>query len=561
MAPVKDNMGSWRGKFMSKALSAYGTVIAINLFFIIIQVVLQLDFSVNVGMWFLTDRLLAGLLKCIFVIVGTMMIEKLTGDLGGYFGAGNAMADGKGIAGEAMAGVAKVATVAGGGAMLAAKGAMKLGGGIANKVKDHKKKVDLNKKNKDAEGKVNDAKFEKNQANKELNEHMAKNGITEGQLNTITGLNEQMDKQQGIMKDSQEEQKAAQAEIDSAQKIIDDPTASLSEKNAARQQKTDAEARQKTAKQNYDTANRKYNSHRNMRNNVESNVKGLREAYDLKKSADVHEQEYQEAQDNLAESQSAVESYNKEKQKEKDDKKRVNAAKRTMVKESAIQMAENKFGMGAVWNAVAPKTIAGVQVAGMPGEFKKAGEAAMGASDEGKAMLADIQGAASDKKAEAFDKRNAGVIDNRRAEAAAQLSNGLLGQLAVSEQQTNQTLDKMVNKLDELIAKRDAAEKARNTFAAEQYQNQALSVQNRISELNQNVNFGMNGRVEGDFKVKFDTADLEKQIKEAVAKGAKMDQINEIIASQLKKMGLEGNDKLLKQIAKMVEELKGAIGK
>ena len=51
--------------------------------------------------------------------------------------------------------------------------------------------------------------------------------------------------------------------------------------------------------------------------------------------------------------------------------------------------------------------------------------------------------------------------------------------------------------------------------------------------------------------------ELQKQVK----KGVKMDDIMEEIKKEFKRIGLEGNDKLLNEIYKSLEELKGQIGK
>ena len=64
-----------------------------------------------------------------------MMIEKLAGELGGYFGGSDGLAAGKSLAGEATAGLAKAAAVGTGLAVGGAGLAFKAGKGIAGAVK------------------------------------------------------------------------------------------------------------------------------------------------------------------------------------------------------------------------------------------------------------------------------------------------------------------------------------------------------------------------------------------------------------------------------------------
>ena len=51
---------------------------------------LNIDIKFKSGTWFFPVTFMSGLIKTIMVLVGCLMIEKLAGDLGGYFGGGNA---------------------------------------------------------------------------------------------------------------------------------------------------------------------------------------------------------------------------------------------------------------------------------------------------------------------------------------------------------------------------------------------------------------------------------------------------------------------------------------
>lgn len=143
MTPINEGgLGKWRTAFIGQVLSAYGTILSLNLFFIIVRVLLSIEVNFvssadNVMGNMLTDGFMTLLLKCIFVLAGCLLIEKFSKEIGAYFGAEDAMSAGKDMAGQvgdlAMKGVGAAAMVASGGAGLAMKG-MKAAGGIANKI-------------------------------------------------------------------------------------------------------------------------------------------------------------------------------------------------------------------------------------------------------------------------------------------------------------------------------------------------------------------------------------------------------------------------------------------
>ena len=157
MSVIKDNVASWRSKFIGKALSGYGVVMALNIFFIIVRVLLRVEIqltsftiedgsiSTSSSALFFDPVTMTLLLKGVFVLSGCVMIEKFAGELGTYFGAEDGLATGKALANEvgkeATKGVklaAQAAMVVGtggaGGALMAAKGAMGAVGGVASKI-------------------------------------------------------------------------------------------------------------------------------------------------------------------------------------------------------------------------------------------------------------------------------------------------------------------------------------------------------------------------------------------------------------------------------------------
>ncbi|MBQ4557904.1 MAG: hypothetical protein IJA61_00820 [Clostridia bacterium] len=139
---VLDNgqaLNKWKQLFISNLFSAYGVTVALNLIFTIIPIVDKI--TVFSGVWY------AGLfnivVRMIIVIVGCMMIKDIAGMMSGFFGGGNAMDEGEGMAKQvgdtAMAGVKAAATVAavvgtaGAGAAALGAGAAKFAGKFAGK--------------------------------------------------------------------------------------------------------------------------------------------------------------------------------------------------------------------------------------------------------------------------------------------------------------------------------------------------------------------------------------------------------------------------------------------
>lgn len=158
-------LGNWRKAFIGQVLAAYGVVIAINLFFIIVSVLLtiELKFTPAGGgdansFGILSNTMMTQLLRAIMVISGCVLIEKFSKEIGQFFGADDLLAPGKELAKKGLDTLKKVAmevaaiaasiyTGGAGGAAIkagaaAAKGAAK---GIAKKVGQNAAKKAANK--------------------------------------------------------------------------------------------------------------------------------------------------------------------------------------------------------------------------------------------------------------------------------------------------------------------------------------------------------------------------------------------------------------------------------
>lgn len=137
MTPINESgLGKWRSDFIGSAISAYGVVMAVNIYLVLVSVLLGIEFDFSTSTYyFLGASLMEALLKCIIIIGGAIYIEKFSGQIGGYFGAKDALAQGKdlekGVKDQAKKAVGtavqvgKMATGVGGAAISGAKsGAM-----------------------------------------------------------------------------------------------------------------------------------------------------------------------------------------------------------------------------------------------------------------------------------------------------------------------------------------------------------------------------------------------------------------------------------------------------
>lgn len=538
MSPVKDSLGSWRGKFMQKALSAYGTVISINLFFIIVKVLLNINITItgtaNAGIFrIFTGSFMEGLIKSIMVIVGCLMIEKLSGDLGGYFGAGNAMEEGKGLAKDATAGVTKAATlavgVASGGASLAMKGA-KAAGGIAGKIGGGIGHM--------ATG------IGKNHANRSLNATMNKNGITDTDLGKYSATKTAIARQEAKKASAIEENKQAAKDITAADKILNSKTASRSEKIAAQKAKNDAENRMTNSKKDVSDASDRIADLKNTLTTMDSGNDGLAKAYKM--------------QEKSASRTARYDAYNKERAETKAKNKDLRKAQVTKFKEGSRQLFENKFGAEAMFNTFAPKSLQNLRK-----DYNSAVKTAMDASPEGQAMMGMLDKSKKDEAEAAFNKRNAGAIEDRNLQQAQLILSTTNAKLEVTNKETNKELQKLNELLNEAINRKGAADLNGDLATANAMANRIASIQQSMSEkTGRNLKFDPDSKLNVNEELKVDfkmDSEFMKKITEQVKKGVKMDDIMTQIGEEFKKIGLTDKDTLAK-IYKALEELKGSVG-
>ncbi len=535
MAPVKDNLGSWRSSFMSKALSAYGIVISMNIFFTIVRVMLEIDITFTGDFTALPfpNSFMVGLVKSLMVIVGCLMIEKLAGDMGSYFGGGNAAADGAGLAKEATAGLQKAVAVGGSVAMGAGKlalGAAKGAGGLANKLTGG------------AAGRLADK---------------VGGGIRKG-VDAVVGLpgkgidaidkgarwvGKKINKGGRNSEEYQKYQTAADEESVAKKNVTANESKFREESDKLKQMEADNV---------YTKDSQEYKDQvaavENARNDVIGSRRELKNKSDAKNSA---RKEIEESGNKKAKRALLTDDYYQEEDKKSKEKSVNRAAKRHMAGEALRKMAgdtiNNTFGFGAAWKALAPSSMQKI-----PEQYQKAYTDANSVSPEGKQMLDNAAKAKADKAEAAYNKRNAGWIGEKRTQQAQMIQTALVQKVEIANQDLNKQLDKLA------VAFNKAKEHG-DEDGAKYYINQ-------MRALNSNIVAPTGGKFDvenkSEYQVHFDgLEDFKKSLADAIKKNAKASELESMLQDQLKKWGQEGNAKLLSELHKALEELKNTLGK
>lgn len=551
MSPVKDSLGGWRSKFISKALSAYGTIISLNLFFIISKILLNITITFS-GTWFFPRTFMSGLIKTIMVLVGCMMIEKLAGDLGGYFGGGNAMSDGKGLANDvkgAMNTAVKAGMMAVGGVGLAKAGIGAIAGKIATKNAGKGLASDLagaGAKASKASSAAADAMKKGNFDEGHLKEYSAFEERKTNLSNEIGNLDEAISKDDAFIE-------SAKNEAGRLGNIVNDQSGQYSDtmKKDAKEKlakleadKREAEARKKENRQKKESLQTTRNKVNDQQQSYENAHKGIGNAYNLTQQANAANAEYSKAQ-------SAMDDYNKKKQEEKEKKSEINKARLTRFSEGTQQMLKDQVTKLNPFKSAMD-------------EYDKAADNAMGVSDEGKALNEMIKGAAKSKKSNAFEARNKRIIEERKLAATNLIVQTANTKLAEASTEATANLNKLKKALEEVGSKysKENAKSDKDQNLLNMYLKQADSIRSQMTSLNGKIEFDGVFHTSSDLNIDFkmDKAFMDK-LQAQIKKGVKMDDIMAQIKEEFKRIGLEGNDKLLNEIYKTLEDLKGKIGK
>lgn len=564
MSPVKDSLGSWRSKFMSKALSAYGTVISLNLFFIIVKILLniKIDFGSfyseggelfnNSSGWPFPPTFMEGLIKSIMVIVGCLMIEKLAGDLGGYFGGGNAMSDGKGLSNDATAGIKKAAAVGMGVATMGAGMAVKAGKaglGLADKLSGGAASRGLNKVGDGAKwvgNKISSgAKWVGDKASVITPTAIGKKlSMAKPRKLGSTG-----DMYYDARKTAMSDQKAAASDQEAA-------TLEQNKLNAIKEEFGEDSKEFKDQKSVVEKANDKANQSKTKAAQSQADADSLEKKLTGAESDDATRKAVKKVNDNLAGNTQRAQYYDdlaKEKEKAKENRQR----KVATTKEGLRQLYENKFGAQALFNNVAPKSLQNLQK-----DYQTAVKDG-NATPEGQAMLAALDKTKKDAAEEAYNARNKGTLDMLHAKQLDLAMQAVNEKLIHANQENTDQLKKLAGVLEKLGEQYEKAKKEEDAGTMRTIEQRAVGVQQQMTGLNNKLEF------DGIFKVQNPETALKvdfrmdsnfmKKLQEEVKKGVKMDDIMAQISEEFKKIGLTDKDTLAK-IYKALEELKGQFG-
>ncbi len=139
-------LSSWRKQFLSEVFTTYGSVLGMNLFFIVLPVINNINVFPDLGVYEGSVGTTAGgyggsiyndLAHLLFTLVGLLMLKDIIKIISGLSGGNDAVSSGGEMGKKVVKTGAKVATVAAGvmtgGAALAAKGALSLGAKMAAK--------------------------------------------------------------------------------------------------------------------------------------------------------------------------------------------------------------------------------------------------------------------------------------------------------------------------------------------------------------------------------------------------------------------------------------------
>lgn len=199
---------SWRSQFISSVLSAYGVVIALNLFFVIAGAVDKIYLFkpydaayYNVAQFggaisFILGLLLPPLITLInnvmrglFIIVGALMVSEMASTISQLIGAGDALKEGGEMVGKVTSAVGKGAMVAMGAGALAGKMAKGIGGKVKN-ASNKSKLADLQDKEKNGglTDKEKEQKAELEASTKEYADTHGIRGMKNRIASSVTGM-------------------------------------------------------------------------------------------------------------------------------------------------------------------------------------------------------------------------------------------------------------------------------------------------------------------------------------------------------------------------------------
>ncbi|MBE5736551.1 MAG: hypothetical protein E7356_04305 [Clostridiales bacterium] len=542
MTPINEGgLGKWRTAFIGQVLAAYGTVMALNLFFIILKPLLSIQITFNGGNWtdgLLTDNFMTMLLKVVVVIAGVLLIENFAKDIGGYFGADDAMASGKDTAGKVGDTVRKgVTTVAAGavGMAMVAKG----GVGLAKKLKESREQRKEERSH--SEAGVGRAKYKATmQEMKKQDKEYKKSGDT-GSMRSRKQRRDAATRAAENEMAKYREKAGAFRSIQSLDQGIADKTA---ENEEIKEQIQEAKSRD-----DFDTV-------RALAQKYTDNEEAIQKSQEKKDAA--VQALGGEGSDTYKDAQGIVEAEDKV---ERDQTARKNARKEKI---SAVGMRATSTLMG----------LAQQGMSNAPG--KKWIDFARKAETDGSKLMGDNYEAATAGAAKARDDRLKGVGETLggKAEAAytaagaAILANSIADSMGHKMQQSTREINQEIKNLADVLQNM-STDKREDYFAARFDSLKAKGLNMEYGEFKAHVFEG--GKIEGNINQKLelsadklgmtlDPKDIEKAVAEAMKKGGSTQAIADAVKSVFEKVAKDGNTALLSMLTKVIEEKISQLG-
>ena len=540
MTPINEGgLGKWRTSFIGQVLSAYGTVLSINIFMIVVRVLINIELDLTSNDFMFDGPFMTFLLKAIIVMAGCLMIEKFSKEIGGYFSAEDAMSAGAGMAKEvgstAMKAVGTTAMIAGGGAMLAGKAI----GGIAKHL----------------------PKNEQKQAGKSaykaaLAEGKTKDEAKQAQKDAITKFNDDKkakeargERQKGAASrqvEFAELEKHAKGKVDDANKWLDG--------NAKYEQaQLDMEAYDKAF--NTFEANKQFADDGKKKQKMqETRAKGvtgvIKDDYGKGKLIEEVNQDQKDAAE-IA--------------KEKEDK--INEERKERAEKRA---SRQRFGMNIVsgLTGMAQEQVEKIPGAGLRKTWEKHQDS--GAKRLGDDFSASLE--SSRKKAEG--KRQDSVVDN--ALLHGMIQNQRNTAIMNTSQQFVKDLKFESSNLERQLAKvfEDALKTTRGSNYASYSEGERAQFENskaaelrslgsklsndEVSKLLNDVT--INSAQQVDFKFDFDVKAIEEAVNKAIRDGGTNEALQNNLLAAIKKQTQEGNTLVAKKIEELFKKLQSELG-
>lgn len=534
MTPINEGgLGKWRGQFIGQVLSAYGTILSINIFFTIVDVLLQIDVNFTSGgaIAAFSNLFMSGLFKMIIVIVGCLMIEKFAKDLGGFFGAEDAMGAGKDMSKQvtdvAMKGVQVAATVAGA-AMTGGASLVSSAGSLAGKLTAGKKAGDAAFKEAKLMGKSDEeasvaAKAARKEARQEAwggplfeSKESRHNRKLAGYENSIIDSNKKIN----------ERQKAESAAYQGANDKL------LSQWHGMSADEKQGESGQKILKQ------------------MQSNARA-------KNAIDT----------DIAQRETSIKDWESKRDTHQKNVKRGLGGRMADKASDKISHIPDTVAKADVWMqsyaAGARKDVIG-RIPGMKQIQDMQKTAESGAKIAGPHHEAVLAGIKKDKEKKVQDKaEGTWAVGQLQAKGAMIAADRITDEMGILKENALKSAEKIVDQLKKnmAIAKAEGA-------SNDQILSMRMNAQNQLEGLGANIDLqGVDNLLNGTLKLDASTLHLDfnpkaiqAAVKEAMEKGHSMDSIKEALVGEFKKMGAEGNVNLLKQIEAIIQKVMSDMG-